>query len=322
MKILSGDIGGTKTLLQIADMTDGQLHIRHAVRFASNAWTGITPLVEQFLINSDFLPEIACFAIAGPVDGHRAQLTNLPWTDVDADSLARYFGIKQIIFLNDFQAIGYGIDGLAESELAILQAGNAIHGAPRALLGAGTGLGQSILLWRNGRYFPLESEGGHVDFAPTNLEQERLWEFLHERFSHVSYERILSGAGLVAIDHFLRGSLFHESNEKDLAMEISTAALTARDPIAVRSLRLFVQIYGQQAGNLALTCLARGGVYLAGGIAPRIFPFLIDGEFIRAFRAKGRMERLLIEMPVRVILNPEIGLIGATRFAIQENNLP
>ena len=320
MKVLVGDIGGTKTLLQITELEGNHVHIYHTERFASNAWTGFTPLLEEFLSTTAVRPEKACLAVAGPVDENRARLTNLPWEDLDAISLASHFKMRSILLINDFQAIGHGIAGLTENEFATLQEGREYLHAPRALLGAGTGLGQSILVWENGSYVPLETEGGHADFSPLNEEQDRLLQFLRIRYGHVSYERLLSGAGLVNIYQFLYSSLFPAGEPLTInatidPAAISTAALNTSDPIAVRSLHLFVRIYGQQAGNLALTCLARGGVYIAGGIAPQILSVLQNGEFIQAFRSKGRMERLLVEIPVRVVLNPHVGLLGATIVA-------
>ena len=313
MNVLAGDIGGTKTLLQVAETAGGRLRTIHEARFESGAWPGFVPLVEAFLQTAPLPhPEIACFAVAGPVEGTRATLTNLSWQDMDTHHLAHHFGWKRVALINDFLAVGYGIEGLTDADLVTLQVGHEHPHAPRAVLGAGTGLGQSILVWVNGRYEPLDTEGGHVDFAPCDEEQARLWRFLSERYTHVSYERLLSGAGLVDIDRFLQGS---PHLERSAAM-ISAAALDASDPVAVHALRLFVRIYGQQAGNLALTCLARGGMYLAGGITPRILPFLQDGEFMRAFRAKGRMERIVAEIPVRVIRTPNVGLMGAAIAAI------
>jgi len=322
MKVLAGDIGGTKTLLQVVEVGKKSRRICHEARFESADWPAFSPLVGEFLCDTyPPLPETACFAVAGPVEGKRAKLTNLPWEDLDATHLADYFGMREVLLINDFLAVGHGIQGLAEAEIATLQAGQEQPHAPRAIIGAGTGLGQGILVWKNGRYGPLDTEGGHVDFAPLDAEQEGLLRFLKTRYAHVSYERLLSGSGLVEIYRFLCNSAATKrestiiDSQPDLAAAISAAALDASDPIAVHALHLFARIYGQQAGNLALTCLARGGVYVAGGIAPRILPFLQDGEFIRAFRAKGRMERLLVDMPVRVVLNPRVGLLGAAIVA-------
>ncbi len=313
MNVLVGDIGGTKTLLQIASLDGGEFRASHEVRFESRAWSQFVPLLAEFLRTAPLpIPELACFAVAGPVEGTKARLTNLPWTDLDGESLAHHFGLRRVLVINDFTAVGFGIAGLGATDLATLQTGQERLHAPRAVLGAGTGLGQGILVWVNGRYEPLESEGGHVDFAPLDDEQEQLLRFLGDRYAHVSYERLLSGSGLVEIYHFLCCSMGAGKNPAlEDAAAISAAALGASDPLAVHTLRMFARIYGQQAGNLALTCLARGGVYVAGGIASHILPFLKDGEFIRSFRAKGRMERLLREMPVRVVLNHRVGLIGA-----------
>ena len=310
MRVLAGDIGSTKTLLQIVTREKGYCHSSHTARFDSRAWSNFIPIVEEFLRTAPPpVPEVACFAVAGPVEGSRAQLTNLPWEPLDAFRLARHFGLHRVRLINDFSAVGYGIEGLSETEWVTLQAGQARLRAPRALLGAGTGLGQGIAVWVNDRYEPLDTEGGHVDFAPVDEEQDRLLQFLRIRYDHVSYERLLSGAGLMDIYQFFCGAI-HE------ASAISAAALAGSDPIAVHALRLFARIYGQQAGNLALTCLARGGVYLAGGIAQYILPFLQDGAFLHAFRSKGRMEPVLREIPVHVILNPRVGLLGAALVAV------
>ena len=313
MQVLAGDIGGTKTLLQLAEVTKEHCHALHEARFESSAWSGLQPMVERFLQTSphNAIPEVACFAVAGPVDGQRATVTNLPWDDLDVPQLVAHLGIHRVFFLNDFQAVGYGLDALSEDDIIVLQEGRERPHAPRALIGAGTGLGQSILLWQNGQYEPLDTEGGHVDFAPTDEEQIELLRFMRTRHDHISVERLLSGAGLVTIDQFLRNA------EPRPAAVISEAALQGNDPIAEHALQLLVRIYVQQAGNLALTCLARGGVYVAGGIAPRILPFLQEGTFLQGFLAKGRMERILLNIPVRVVRNPRVGLLGAIRKARQ-----
>lgn len=318
MQVLAGDIGGTKTLLQIAELTQTNYSIHYEERFESKSWQGFIPLLEKFLNNAhhQYLPQTACFAVAGPVNGNYAQLTNLAWDDINISQIARYFDIAQIKLINDFQAVGYGIAGIQAKELAILQTGHELLHAPRIVIGAGTGLGQSILIWQDGHYYPLTSEGGHVDFAPRDFEQTQLLNFLLARYAHVSYERLLSGAGLVAIYQFMcAAKLPHNEQIFTQAAEISTAALHGSDPIAIDTLKLFVRIYGQQAGNFALTCLAHGGVYIAGGIAPRILPFFQDGEFMRAFNDKGRMNRLTVTMPVSVVLNSRVGLIGAALVA-------
>jgi glucokinase len=325
MNVLAGDIGGTKTLLQLAEVDGSGCRVLYETRFESGAWSSFLPMLEEFLRTAPLSSpiETICFAVAGPVDGARATVTNLPWENLNATSLTDRLGVPRVLLINDFQAVGYGLMGLAAADVAVLQEGRERLRAPRALLGAGTGLGQGILVWQSDRYEPLATEGGHVDFAPVDEEQLELLRFLMTRHDHVSYERLLSGSGLVTLYQFLRGPQAPETAleaaladpQCDPAAVISNAALAANDPVAVRTLRLFARIYGQQAGNLALTCLAGGGVYLAGGIAPRILPFLQDGAFLHSFQAKGRMGRLLTEMPVRVVLNPQVGLLGAAMAA-------
>ncbi len=319
MRVLAGDIGGTKTLLQLAEVVGQRCRVYHEQRFVSNDWSDLLTMVVAFLqsFSQDLLPESACFGVAGPVQENQVTVTNLSWPSLVAGELAQSLKIKRVAFINDFQAVGYGLAALVPEDVAILQVGQERPGQPRALLGAGTGLGQGILVWREQEgYYPLATEGGHVDFAPVDGEQQALLTFLQARYSHVSYERILSGPGLVALYQFIASQHGQWIGDKDPAT-ITTAALTGTDPWALAALALFVRIYGQQAGNLALTCLAQGGVYLAGGIAPRILPVLRDGSFMRAFLAKGRFAPLLATVPVRVVLNSRVGLLGAALVAAQ-----
>lgn len=329
MRVLAGDIGGTNTRLILADCT-GNACIPVVERvYPSAAHADLAPIVLGFLESTGEAGsalERACFAVAGPVQedatGQVARITNLPW-ELHSARLAATLGIPRVRLINDFQGVGYGIDALSPADIEELQAGREIPRAPRVVIGAGTGLGQAILIWQTDHYEVYPTEGGHVDFAPTDERQIALLRELMQEFGRVSYERVVSGPGLIRIYSFLRDQgeaaespeLREAMHQGDPAAAISAFALTRNDPLASMALDLFIQVYGAQAGNLALTCLARGGVYIAGGIAPRIIERLRSGTFLQAFNDKGRMAPLTADMPVRVILNPKVGLLGAALAA-------
>jgi glucokinase len=321
--VLAGDIGGTKTLLALMDTEVGHRTLAEQ-RYDSQAFDDFTQMLRLFVADTTGLPrpEAACFAIAGPVEGKRAKTTNLRW-ELDVDALANVLGTPRVRLINDFQAVGYGIEGLSGADVALLQVGDPRPQAPRAVLGAGTGLGQGILVWQYDHYEPLPTEGGHVDFAPTDDLQIELLRHLRHRFGRVSFERVLSGPGLHNIYQFLQERHSEQASPElraaieagDPAAAISRAAVAGTDPLAVQALEMFVAIYGAQAGNLALTCLACGGLYVAGGIAPKLLDQLRSGPFMSQFLAKGRMSTLLAKVPVQVILNPKVGLLGAALAA-------
>lgn len=305
--ILAGDVGGTKTLLMLAEISQGIPRAVHEARYENSQFDSLEGILADFL-GARYQPAAACFAVAGPIAGRQASLTNLPW-QIDAGALEKQFDFGQVGLINDFAAVGYGIEALEPDDMAQLQAGIPLAHAPRVVLGAGTGLGECLLVWGNGRYEVIASEGGHVDFAPTDELQIGLLHQLQSKFGHVSYERVLSGPGLVAIHEYLRAGDEKYQARNDPA-DITDAAL-AGDSIAMRALEMFIAIYGAQAGNLALTCLARGGVFIAGGIAPRIIDQIRAVGFMRAFLEKGRHACLMAEMPVQVVMNPNVGLLGA-----------
>lgn len=314
--LLAGDIGGTKTLLRLSR---GGAILREQ-RFESAAYPDLQAMLAGFLDGD--APQSACFGVAGPVQGRQARVTNLPWS-VDADEIAARFGMARVALINDFQAVAYGIEMLGADDLLTLQAGQSAPHAPRAVIGAGTGLGEGYLTWQDDHYHAWPSEGSHADFAPADERQAALWHWLKQRHEHVSWERVVSGPGLVAIyDFLLERKEYPESaqlaaalREGDPAAAISAHALQHGDPLADAALDLFVVAYGAEAGNLALKVLSCGGVYVAGGIAPKIAGRLKDGGFLRAFRAKGRFAGLLESFPVHVVLNPEVGLLGAENVA-------
>ncbi len=328
MRVLAGDIGGTKTLLQIADITESERRIVVERRYASSAFDGLVPMIREFLAasGSDAAAPVhaACFGVAGPITNvfaaQQAKLTNLPW-EIDTDVLARALGTSRVRLINDFQAVGYGIEALAPDDMVVLQQGIETPHAPRAVIGAGTGLGVGILVWQQDHYEALPTEGGHVDFAPTSALQADLLRYLMERFGRVSYERLLSGPGIVNIYSFLcagagqSAPLSAAMQAEDPAAAVTHAALQRHEELALRALEIFVTICGAEAGNLALTCLAHGGVYIAGGIAPKLIAKFRELVFLQAFNDKGRMSIVTAAMPVRVVMNPGVGLLGAALAA-------
>ena len=333
MLILAGDIGGTKTALQLAEVEEGgSVRPLAERRYESAQYPDLELIVEDFLTGEGAArnpPTTACFAVAGPVRGQRARITNLPWT-LDAELMQQRLGIANVMLINDFQGVGYGVPALGPEGVLVLQGGEPVPGGTRALLGAGTGLGQALLVWTGERYRVLGTEGGHVDFAPRDAVELELLEYLLRSHHRVSYETLLSGRGLVRIYEFLRDSgrgkpgtdLARALPGGDPAAIISEHALTGRDPLALQALQRFVSIYGAQAGNLALNCLPTGGLYIGGGIAPKILPALDDGRFMEAFRAKSPMAEVLASIPVSVVLDERVGLLGAREVAKQLVELP
>lgn len=327
MRILAGDIGGTKTLLQLADFEGGVYRPIAEQRFESAAYRGLLPIVRDFLrmigLDAGVIPDAACFGIAGPVTttpaGQVARVTNLPWL-VESLPLVKELGIPRVRLINDFQAVAYAVEKLDPQHLIVLQEGERQIGAPCAVVGAGTGLGQSLLVWEKDYYEAIATEGGHVDFAPTDELQIELLRYLSGRYGRVSYERILSGPGLVNLYAFFGARGQRKEAEllagaPDAPAAITAAALQNSDQAAAAALRLFVQVYGAYAGNVALSYLAGGGVFIAGGIAPKILPALRNGTFIRAFADKGRMSALLGQFPVYVVIDEKAGLLGAALVA-------
>ncbi len=322
--LLAVDIGGTKTLFQLS--TDDNEVILECT-YASGNYASFDAVLSEFLSNEvikSLSIDSACFAVAGPVLGRDAYVTNLPW-QLNADELANKFAIDHIHLCNDFEAVGYGISCLSDDDIVTLQQGQPVEGAPRAVIGAGTGLGQALLIPEAQNWKVLATEGGHVDFAPTNKRQILLLENMMKRFGQVSYERLVSGIGLVTIYEFLRAYLQYDEDPKlrqamiatDPSAAISDFAINNGDSLASQALDMFVEIYGSQAGNLALSVLPRAGLYIAGGIAAKNLARFQTGTFITAFNAKGKMADLAKTIPVRLILEPKVGLLGARLLARQ-----
>jgi len=319
-QLIYGDIGGTKTVLQLAEIADGGIRECCTKRYDSAAFATFSDILQDFLDQATTHPPmVGCFAVAGPIAAQQATLTNLPWHISSAD-IAHEFSMTAVKLINDFEAVALAVDSLPSTDLITLQTGQPHAHAMRVALGAGTGMGVAWLTWINGRYFALPTEAGHIDFAPLTSLQAGLLEWLQQRFGHVSVERLLSGSGLTNIFKFLQmqaatPDLPAIELEEDSGATITALAQIQKHPVALQALELFAEIYGAYAGNLALAGLCRGGVYVAGGIAPKIIDTLRAGGFMRAFHAKGRFSALLHEIPVHVVTNPVAGLLGARQEA-------
>jgi glucokinase len=325
--VLGGDVGGTNARLAVVELDGRTARIVRERKYRSREYPGLAPIVRHFFEEDGARPDRACFGIACPVVGEDCTAPNLPWT-INARQLAGEIEIPRTTIINDFVAVGYGIESLGPSDLATLQEGRLEPQGPIALIGAGTGLGQGFLLWERDHYRVLASEGGHGDFAPRGTLQAGLLEFLEREFDRVSWERVLSGPGMVNTYRYLLASAVApeqatvrtEMGQEDPAAVIARHALAGTDYLSDRALDLFCEILGAQAGNLALTVVATGGVYLAGGIAPRIVERVRSGPFLKAFRDKGRLSELLSRIPVHVIMNPNVALLGAAAVAGRMDN--
>jgi glucokinase len=308
--ILTGDVGGTKTLLALHDDAGAIVDRR---LFSSHESSAFGDLVARFLDGAAARPRAACFGIAGPVIGDRVKVTHLPW-EIDAGALAARFGLRRVRLLNDFAAAAHGIAALGPGDLVTLQAGEPIPERPKVVLGAGTGLGLAYML----DDAVLSGEAGHASFAPADAAQGALWQWLQRRHGRVHVEQVVSGAGLVEIDDFLRGPQpgpSGDSEPPDRAATIAHAALVDGDAQALAAVDLFLACFGALAGDHALTVLARGGVYLAGGIAPKLLPRMLAGGFITAFNEKGTFSAWTRTCPVHVVINTDLPLLGAARVA-------
>jgi len=313
MRFIAGDIGGTKTLLSCIELEGSTRRVIKQERFESGAFPTFDDVLKLFL--ADLRGEISrsCFAVAGPVIQGRASITNLPWK-MNRDLLAAGFPLGTVILINDFFANAFAIPALLPADLVVINAGRPAPNEPRAVLGAGTGLGEAVLIHDGPRWRVLPSEGGHCDFAPASAEQDALLVKLREQFGHVSVERIVSGDGLTNVYKFLGGPI--DLPFDDMPAKIAGLAKEG-DVVARRAFEMFLDCYGAEAGNLALKVMALGGVYISGGIAAKNVERFTDGRFLTAFRSKGRLEPVLSAIPISLIVNPNVGLIGATELAIQ-----
>jgi glucokinase len=316
--LLAGDIGGTKSRLALfADGGDPRRPLAEEV-LPSGRYPGVEELIGAFLARTGLKPDRACLAVAGPVFAGRARVTNLPWV-ADGRAIRRAFGLASVRLLNDISATALAVPLLEPGEIRTLNPGRPARGGVIAVIAAGTGLGEAFLTGSGRRRRAHASEGGHADFAPTDDLQAALWAHLRREFEHVSYERVCAGPGFGRIYRFLKergqeeppGLAARLSSVEDPAPVIVEEALARRSEICRRTAALFCTLLGAEAGNLALKTLAAGGVYLAGGIAPRLLPLLAEGPFLAAFRNKGRMAEMLGRIPVHVIVEPRAALIGA-----------
>lgn len=324
--VLAGDIGGTKTNLALFTAESGLNAPLAETTFPSGDYPCLEVLVQEFLARTKTKVDGASFGVAGPVVNGQAKITNLPWV-MDEVTLANALGIASVHLLNDLLALAYAVPFLTAKDLHVLNTGREVSGGTVAVIAPGTGLGEAYLTWDGKAYRPQPSEGGHADFAPSNALETGLHQYLLERFEHVSYERVCSGSGLVNIYAYLKDSGYAEEPEW-----LADQMLTAHDrtPVIVKAafdegkpcnlckttLNMFVSILGAEAGNMALKVMASGGVYLGGGIPPRLLSILENGLFMDAFRRKGRMSTLMENTPVYVILNPKTALMGAACHGI------
>ena len=321
--VLAGDIGGTKTNLGLFVEGKQRLLLKVLESFPSRESPDLESIVERFMERHPRPISSACFGIAGPVLRGRCKTTNLPW-EVSEARLARRFGFPHVRLINDLAAMARAIPLLKGRELVSLNRARGEKGGNLALLAPGTGLGEALLVFHEGRYHPLSSEGGHVDFAPSNEAEVDLWRYLKRRLGHVSVERVISGPGLVHIYSWLRDSgryrepgwLKTRMTQAEPARVITETALKKGHSLCVETLNVFVSILGATAGNLALTGMTTGGVYLGGGIPPKILPALKKASFMRAFTGKGRFAGLMKRIPVRVILNDKAALMGAAQCGL------
>ncbi len=345
--ILAGDIGGTKTLLRLAERNADGFLVLYEERFAGAEYASFSDVLREFLTSAETrlgeLPKLssACLAIAGPVRDRgsklTAQLTNLGWS-FESDRLAEEFNIANVSLINDFVAVGYGVLGLQPHDLHTLQDGKVVERSPIGVIGAGTGLGEAFLGWNGDRYEVYPTEGGHADFAPRNALEIELLQYLLKRHDRVSVERVASGTGIVAIYQFLRDRQVAPRESQEIAEKvrlwetgditsgaasaIADAALTNcginsetnLDHLATQTMQMFVEAYAAEVGNLALKLIPNGGLYIAGGIAAKILPLLQDGTFLQVLKNKGRVSPVLEDIPIHIVLNSDVGLIGAMLY--------
>ena len=325
--LLAGDIGGTKTLLALFARASGPRRPVVEAEFHSANYAGLDVMVREFLASTGQTADCACFDVAGPVIGGHARLTNLPW-DLNEAALCQSLGLRQVILLNDLQAIAFAVPHLQAEDLQTINSGEPQQHGAIAVVAPGTGLGEAFLVWSDGGYIACSSEGGHADFAPTNEQQIALHRYLARRFGHVSCERVCSGQGIANIYDYLRDA---NPTAEPAAFAAALAGAADRTPLiaqaglenltgnrlAADTLDIFVAILGSEAGNLALKILATGGVYLAGGIPSHLMPRLTDGRFMRAFVNKGRFANLLTTMPVHV-MTARAALVGAALYGLNQ----
>ncbi|NGX50981.1 MAG: Glucokinase [Chlamydiae bacterium] len=324
MAYLSGDIGGTKTHLSIATMDRGKIVSVKDEKFPSQKYPNLKAIVEEFLKGSDHEISKACFGIAGAVKKRRSQPTNLPW-HVDCEELERELQIEKVALINDLEANAYGLNMLNSDEFYLLNEGDPSAVGNQAMVSPGTGLGEAGIFFDGRGHHPFACEGGHVDFAPRDAMEDELLRYLRGKFGHVSYERVLSGPGLYNLYQFVIETkkeredpeILREIEEGDSPRLISERGESGQSKACELTLSIFVSIFGAEVGNTALKMLALGGIFLGGGIAPKILGAIKRGDFLSSFTDKGRFKELLSAIPIRVVLNDKTALLGATYYAKQ-----
>jgi glucokinase len=326
MNILAGDIGGTKTILAIFSSDHGAHEPIAEATFPSPDYASLESMAHAFLASTGMPVSRAVFGVAGPVLNGSAQITNLPWV-MSEQHLRAALGLPRVRLINDLEAIANAVPVLNDDDLVAL---NDVQPTPRGAVGViapGTGLGEAFLLWVNGRYYAFPSEGGHNDFAPSNELEGDLLRYLQRRFGRASYERVCSGIGIPNVYRFLRDCAYAQespavaeqlASAKDpTPIIVANALANPPDPLCAQVMDIFTSVLAAEAGNLALTVIATGGIYLGGGIPPRILPLLQRESFMNTFRYKGRLSGLMERIPVRVIMNAKAGLLGAARAALE-----
>lgn len=325
--ILAGDVGATKTNLALFEVVGDTLIMQNQQQFSSREFSNLNEVIIAFGKETSTLTiDAACFGIAGPIIKEGCHTTNLPWK-ITSSQLQEYLGTHKVRLLNDLEATAYGMLHLPEDDFIDLNPSGENTEGNRAVIAAGTGLGEAMLYYDGTDYHPIGSEGGHSDFAPVTEQQDALLQWMRNRYGeHVSYERILSGPGIYALYEFLHesgfapqpDSMIHLPQNKDRSAMITECALTQNDPLCMASLRLFTEIYAAEAGNLALKTMSLGGLYIGGGIAPKILPIITGRHFMHSFSNKGRFEGLLRNIQVKIALNPDAALLGAAHFAVDK----
>lgn len=324
--LLVGDVGGTKTILALFTSSSSGWNCAKKTLYASADYKTFTELLTSFLLDVDAAISSVCIGVAGPIVDGDCVVTNLPWI-LSRDQISRSVHAPNVWLLNDLEATAWGLLALPEADFVELNPNvTSSQAGDIAVIAAGTGLGEALMIWDDKAHRVIATEGGHADFAPTDQQQIGLLNYLMQKYDgHVSYERLLSGHGLINIYDYLKQIQFAPVNVRtenqmltnDPAAVIGMAGVEGNDKLCVEAVNLFCRIYGAESGNLALKCLPNAGIYLAGGIAGKILPVLKNGEFIKSFLNKGRIKVVLDNIPVKTCINPDVALAGALRFIAQ-----